>query len=118
MSIDIGINHKTNDIAYSNGKMYIVNGGNEVAQRAATRIRRIKGEWANYTPAGIPYFSEILGSKRVAVFNLKVRGEILKTDGVEEIKNYNMIFDNKTQHAAIYSEIKVNGEFFPISEDL
>ena len=47
MSIDIGINHKTNDIAYSNGKMYIVNGGNEVAQRAATRIRRIKGELAN-----------------------------------------------------------------------
>lgn len=116
MSIDMAINDKTGDIATKDGKMYYVTGGNEVAQRVVTRIRRLKGEWANYTPAGIPYYSEILGTKNIQKFNLMLRKEIFATSGVEEIRKLNLLFDNNK--CSVYAEIKVNGEFFTISEDL
>lgn len=118
MSIDMAINDKTGDIATKDGKMYYVTGGNEVAQRVVTRIRRIKGEWANYTPAGLPYYTEILGTKDVQRFNLLLRKEIFNTEGVEEIRKLNLLFDNKTNKCSVYAEIKVKGEFFTISEDL
>lgn len=118
MSVDFAINHKTNDIAIKDGRMYYVTGGNEVAQRVMTRIRRLKGEWINYTPAGIPYYTEILGTKDVQRFNLLLRKEIFNTDGVEEIRKLNLLFDNKTNKCSVYAEIKVKGEFFTISEDL
>ena len=118
MSVDFAINHKTNDIATKDGKMYYVNGGNVVAHRVLTRIRRIKGEWINYTPAGMPYYTEILGKKDVQRFNLLLRKEIFNTTGVEEIRKLNLIFDSKSGKCSVFAEIKVNGEFFTISEDL
>lgn len=118
MSVDFAINHKTNDIATKDGRMYYVTSGKEVAQRVLTRIRRLKGEWINYTPAGLPYYTEILGTKDVQKFNLLLRKEIFNTSGVEEIRKLNLLFDNKTNKCSVYVEIKVNGEFFTISEDL
>ena len=118
MSIDMAINDKTGDIARYDGIMYYVTGGIEVAQRVVTRIRRLKGEWINYTPAGIPYYTEILGTKNVQKFNLLLRKEIFNTEGVEEIRKLNLLFDNKTNSCSVYAEIKVKGEFFTISEDL
>lgn len=111
MSVDFAINHKTNDIATKDGKMYYVTGGNEVAQRVVTRIRRLKGEWINYTPAGIPYYTEILGTKDVQRFNLLLRKEIFNTEGVEEIRKLNLLLTTKPTNAQFMPKSRLKASF-------
>lgn len=118
MSVDFLINPNTNDLGYKNGRLLYAVSGNEIAQRVITRIRRLKGEWFTNVSVGMPYIQEILGKKDINFFSLRLRREILQTEGVESIRSFNLSFDSKKDVVSVFVEIKVNGEYIPISQEL
>lgn len=118
MSVDLYIDPATDDIAHRNGLIRYTTSGNETAQRVITRIRRLKGEWFINTEVGMPYIQDILGKRDINYFKLLLRKEILNTDGVQSINNFRLSFNSKTGLISVYVEIKVNGQYIPVVQEL
>lgn len=119
MSVDFGIDPKTNDIAYENGRMKLVSGQSEVIQRVRTCLRRIQGEWFLYETAGLPYFNgSMLGAKDYEFVKLIIRQEVLKVAGVSNINSINLIIDTDKKHVSVYMEIVINSRVYSVTEEL
>lgn len=117
--IDIGLDEKTGDVAYENGKMKWVTGDDEVLQRVKIRLRRIYGEWFLYYTAGIPYFNgRMLGANDYDYVKLTLRNEIINTKGVTSCNTINLLIDTETKKVSVYAEITVNANIYKLNEEL
>lgn len=79
------------DLVISGGTMIL---GDYVAQRVATRLRTLLGEWFLDTTEGTPYLQRILVSN-VNLDNVRsiIRSRVLGTVGVQSIQAINLTFD-------------------------
>jgi len=117
--VDIGIDNKTNDIAYENGLIKYVDKGEETVQRVKTCLRRIRGEWFLDETAGLPYFGgRMLGGKDLEYVKLIIRQEIAKRTGIKEIKEINAIIDLTTKKVSVYVLLTIDEEVYKITEEL
>lgn len=72
---------------------FLVNSPEAVAQSVKTRLLLITGEWFLDTTEGTPYYTEILGSGTIALYDQAIQSRILGTTGVVKISNYISVLD-------------------------
>lgn len=87
-----------NDLIIREGSLALVEDGAETAQSIRTRLLFYLGEWYLDTLAGVPYYTQIF----IKPFNLKVaeqviKGEILRTNGVNILTSFASTFEGNTR---------------------
>lgn len=91
----------TGDLVISSGKMALVTGGQETAQKLYNRFRLFLGEWFLDERQGIPYFARIFGVKSpdMTVITQFFSNIITTTPGVASLTSIQATFNNATREA-------------------
>jgi len=90
------------DILIENFDLQLTNDDEAVAQRVKRALLLFKGEWFLDRDLGVPYYENILGTKNSldsvrSVFIQAIRD----VEGVKEIKNFDMQFNDATRELSI-----------------
>lgn len=88
------------------GDLALVSDGAEVAQHIRQRLNFFQAEWAWDLTAGLPWFGEILGSRRFRTQQENrsfaesiLKTEILETPGVTRLLVFQFTFDELSRNA-------------------
>lgn len=73
-----------------------------VAQAVLTRLRLRTGEWFLDTAEGTPYAPAILGKHTRQSHDFALRRRVLETAGVNEIVDYESLFDGDTRGLSVH----------------
>lgn len=97
MTWDLALGTHTHDLTGG-----IVTGNDEVIQRLKIRLWRNLGEWFLALQAGMPWYHMgsqgtcgILGSKGVSAAELRIRREVLETDGILRIISMETLYSGR-----------------------
>lgn len=113
MSLDLKLDPLTRDLVPG-----IVTGADEILQRLVTRLKRELGEWFLNTDAGLPWYQQgrgMLGAipgaggQNKRAVDLRIRREVLGTDGVQRILKLNTVYSASSRAYSIYLEVIVEG---------
>lgn len=102
---DILLNEK-HDLDIVNFDLQLTNDNQVVAQRVKQALLLFKGEWFLNRDIGIPYFENILGTRNSidSVRSIFINA-IRNVDGVKDLKEFNMDFEDETRLLAIEAVI-------------
>ena len=94
--------NNSNDIYLLNGRIAVIEDGEQVLQHVRTRLLTYQEEWFLDTRAGVPYFQAIL----VKPANLSrtealIKTEILQTPDVAGLSSFGLEFDSNTRTLSI-----------------
>lgn len=122
MSFAFYLDPSNHDIRIENGRIRIVHGAAEVAQRIKVALWHYQGEYFLDVEDGTPWYEQILGNKNNAdQVGLILRRRILGVPGVVRIEQFNLIFDPTGRDFSVSAKVIVdaNGEqAITIEEDL
>ncbi|RLC88268.1 MAG: hypothetical protein DRJ03_03205 [Chloroflexi bacterium] len=91
-----------NDIFLKAGKIHRVTGGAAVVQLVRSRLQTYLGEWFLDTDFGVPYFEDVFRRPAVlSLIELVIKKAIRETPGVEEVKEFDMVFDKPNRRLTI-----------------
>lgn len=95
MSIDIALDKDTHDLLITDGGLQTVSEADQLEQNLKIRLRFFFSEWFLNVNKGLPFYSDILvKNPNVPNIDAILKAEIKDTEGVEEILEYESIFDN------------------------
>lgn len=82
--------NSNNDLYFINRRLAIIpnnNSDKEILQRLKMRLKFFKDEWFLNSEHGVPYFTDILGTKSIDINIIEsiLRGQILNVKGVKEV---------------------------------
>lgn len=87
-----------NDIFTRDGTLALVTDANEVSQHIKTRLQFFFGEWFLDINDGVPWFQSIFTQPADAIeIESILKQTILSTDGVNEMLEFDMTFENTTR---------------------
>lgn len=89
-----------------------------VGQAVATRLRLLAGEWFLDLQEGTPYETHILGKHTQDTYDRIIRARILETEGVNEIIEYESIYDGETRTLAVVCSINTTYGETTVTTDL
>lgn len=92
----------SHDLSIENFDLQLTSDEQVVAQRVKRALLLFKGEYFLNTDLGLPYYSDILGTKNSldSIRSLFVN-EIKSVEGVKEINNFDMVFNDVTRELSI-----------------
>ena len=105
MSADLKLRPETWDLLVEAGQLATIGKSEEVAQRVLLRLQRTLGEWFLNTQVGLPWYTQILGSRDEQTATLLIRKEILATAGVSGIEAFSPIWNNQARTLDIAATI-------------
>lgn len=98
MAWDLALGTHTHDLTGG-----IASGNDEIIQRLKIRLWRHLGEWFLAVQAGMPWYNMgshgtpgILGSKDISAAELRIRREVLETDGILRIVSMNTRYSGRS----------------------
>ena len=100
------------DLDLEGGRLRVIHGSDALAQRIATRLRTIKGEWVFDRNIGTPWFQSILGGKaraRLGLIQQVIRQRIEDTQGVDRISSLRVQFDPNTRGLTVTGSVIAEG---------
>jgi hypothetical protein len=75
-----------NDILFENGRMRIVRGAEEKAQKIKNRLQLFRGEWFLDTRIGVPHFEHVfVKAPDLEVIKRIFRRAIMSVEGIEDV---------------------------------
>lgn len=87
-----------NDFAFTSGRLTLVTGAAETAQKLNARLQLVKGSWFLDTQQGTPWFQAMLVKNPVIPALTQIlRSIILGTPGVKSIQSLPVAFDRATR---------------------
>ena len=103
MHCGLAIDPETNDLFLTRlGELAIVEGAEACGQHARQRIMTFQGEWFLDNTAGMPWLSDIMGKRyNPELAEAIVKNEILDTDGITDISNLSVSFNNEIRNLMI-----------------
>lgn len=102
MSVDLGLDPLTGDLAIVNNDLILVNDSDQVRQNLKIRLRFFRGEWFLDTTAGLPFYESILvKNPNLPDIDNIIKAEIIDTDGAEELLEFNSDYDPKARTYSI-----------------
>lgn len=98
------------DLAFEGGDLVILEDESAVAQRIATRLKTIKGEWVFDQTIGTPWFQSILGARpRRGLITQLLRQRVADTQGVDRIDSFSVDIDSATRGLTVTGSVVVEG---------
>lgn len=94
------------DMSFGHGVADMANEAESVAQRVQTRLLLLFSEWFLDTEVGVPYLQDVtIKPANLPLAQAVVKRTILETDGVLEIRSFNMTLDRETRRLAINATV-------------
>ena len=89
------------DIALTNGRLTLLSGPFEKAQKILNRLRLFKGEWFLDTRIGVPYFTVVLiKNPDLDIVKRLFRRVVLSVPGVVDLPEIQVTWDTKARTLA------------------
>lgn len=90
--------NENHDIYADKGTIAIVTDIDEIVQHIKTRLQLFLGEWFLDIEAGVPWFQEIfVKPAKLNEIEVIIKNEILQTEGVNELLEFDLSFDSATR---------------------
>lgn len=90
------------DLNMTGGRLGLVTGSLELAQRLSSKLKTFQGEWFLDSRVGIPYFSRILVKRPdISVLNSIFSAELRRDPGVKNVKSLNFQIDSVTRKLVV-----------------
>lgn len=87
-----------NDLYLLNGRIAVIQDGEEVLQHVRTRLLTYQAEWFLDTTAGVPYLQRILiKPANLSATESLIKSEILQTPGVDSLSTFGLEFNKTTR---------------------
>ena len=94
--------NSSNDLYLLEGRIAVIQDGEEVLQHVRTRLLTYQAEWFLDTTAGIPYLQSILiKPANLSATESIIKSEILQTPGVEGLSSFGLEFNKTTRTLSI-----------------
>ena len=95
------------DLAVTNGRLSVVEGGESLAQTISTRCKMVRGEYFADLEQGVPFVGTLLTKNPQAELVRSVfRDVILGTPGVTDVIELNYAFDPLTRTATLTGRVE------------
>lgn len=82
-----------------------INAAEGVAQKVATRLGLLEGEWFLDRTIGTPWLQKIMGYATASLRDILIKAVILQTNGVTSITSYNSSADPITRKFTVWGFI-------------
>ena len=90
------------DMTFGQGLANFARDAEAVAQNVRTRLYLILGEWFLNTDDGVPYLEQIFVKPAdLALSESILKARIVDTEGVDELTNFQFIFDRNTRKVTV-----------------
>lgn len=111
---------KDQDLAIINGDFRMCQDDKSaLAQAISIRLKTLSGEWFIDSSIGIPYFSEILGQKRSALFiRQTILPHIEAISGVKEVTNFQVEEKADRKVSITFTAVLNDGSLIKINESV
>jgi hypothetical protein len=94
------------DMRFGQGSSdFLINSPAAVAQLVGTRLKLWAGQWFLDASAGVPYFTQVLGTGTRPLYDLTLRAAILGTPGVVGFVSYGSNLDEPTRTLSMDCQI-------------
>jgi hypothetical protein len=94
------------DIVIENNDLVLVQGVDETSQNLLANLQTFQGEWFKDTSVGVPYMQDIfVKGTPVNIISGIFKDTIAKTDGVEEINEFELDYDNQTRQLLVKAKV-------------
>lgn len=91
-----------NDLALTDGKLSLVRGVVEKAQKAKTLLGLATGEWFLDLAVGVPWFGLVIGQKPdLEIVKRLVTSVLLSIPGIADVSEMRASFDGRTRAADV-----------------
>lgn len=89
------IDNTTHDMFVANGMIARRSGSEAIMQTLKTRLLLVRQEWFMDLSAGLPWYTKMTG-KNPSLYKIRayVASEIIQTDGVQELKSLELLYNN------------------------
>lgn len=94
------------DLTIENGRLVMVKGSDEVAQRIEVTLKHEFGEYFLNFPGGVPWYQSILGSKDKETALLLIRTSILNVPGVISVLDVNLTSSGRAVTISAQAEVQ------------
>jgi len=94
MSVDLGIDLLTGDLAIENNDLILVSGSEQMAQNLKIRLRFFQGEWFLDVTQGLPFYESILvKNPNLPDIDNIIKAEIIDTEDITQLLEYSSDYD-------------------------
>jgi hypothetical protein len=94
------------DMTFGQGIANMADEAESVAQRVYTRLLLLFSEWFLDTDAGVPYLRDVtIKPANMPLAEAVIKQTIIETDGVLEIRSFNMTLDRETRRLTISATV-------------
>lgn len=97
---------QNNDLVIENGRLVLVNGADEVAQRISITLKHEYNEYFLNYPGGVPWYSTILGSKDKETVVLILRKAVLDVPGVISVLDVQLTQSGRSVSISVGAEVQ------------
>lgn len=102
------------DLALTNGRLTVVSGATEKAQKIQNRFRLFVGEWFLDTRLGVPWFSVVfVKNPDLELIKRLFRRVILSVPGIADVEEISVVWDREAR-ALSYEYRAIDDEGTPI----
>lgn len=96
----------SHDMTFGQGIANMADEAESVAQRVYTRLLLLFSEWFLDTDAGVPYLQDVtIKPANMPLAEAVIKRTILETDGVLEIRSFNMTLDRETRRLTVSATV-------------
>ena len=90
------------DMSFGHGLSDFARDAEAIAQNVRTRLQLLRGEWFLDIDAGVPWLQEIMVKpSNLALAESLIKQTIAETDGITEITNFDLTYDNNIRELSI-----------------
>lgn len=94
MSLDIGLDPLTGDLAFKDNDLVLVSGSEQLVQNLKIRLRFFLGEWFLDITKGLPFYEDILvKNPNLPDIDNIIKAQITETEDVTELLEYVSDYD-------------------------
>lgn len=116
--MDILLDSDTGDIFLPGSDLLLTSGQEAIEQHLRQRLQTFFGEWFLDGRIGIPYFQQILKKNPdLTVVDSLLKKEIIDTQGIEELTQFNANLDKPTRELEINFKVRtIEGDVITFDE--
>ena len=116
--MDILLDSDTGDIFLPGSDLLLTSGQEAIEQHLRQRLQTFFDEWFLDGRIGIPYFQQILKKNPdLTVVDSLLKKEIIETQGIEELTQFNVSLDKSTRELKISFKVRtIEGDVITFDE--